>query len=801
MMLFVGASIFAPAAKAQNWTGTTISAAKNQTVYLWNVGAKQFLGKGGKWGTEAIVSNVGTPFKVVSSGSNYLLQSVVKGQGSTNPGYLGFMNGVNSTHDNGNYFVDRSNSGNDEETTTFAFVGTTASEGYLLEVTSTNGTSDYQGTFYLFANMKGNKKAKGVKNVPTDSTDYSKWVIVTEQERKDIFEKAEASKSAAVPATFLMFDNGFDRNDNNITNWKTKSSAAATDFDGTLSWEKNKSVKPSDAYPSTKTTTTYTYTYTGKHTYYYRNTSYTHNITYTVTTTTAPQDQPTTLTISCDKSTTKADYSHTTQNVTVTLDESQTTSKEEIETSAGYTYYVGNGYVDDNTTLIDEDGKELSEKTHEQELYGGDWTANIHGSYGVVNQTIPNANMIREGWYKVSCVGFTTATQGSAQLYASAGTGADASTKYYAVQKLKAISSANVPATYAKASKLINNGGYEASVMVYIDNNTSNQLKTLSFGILVDNAESSAWTCFDDFQIEYLGKPTEVLVLDETQTSVDYINAQTANSMEDNAKRTLYLHRTINANKWNSIVLPVSLTVSQAQSAFGDNFKLSEFKGAINKEHPDRMYFEAVNINRNNKDAVAIKAGKLYIMKPTEEEPTNQAEISFPEATNISGKLTCYFTIVGVTFNDELKTFNAKVKGETGDETFDSNTKVQFVGTYTADANGKQMSPANSYVLRGNKDDEAGLWFYRTIPTATKGFRGWLETTTTNGAKISFSINGVIDDSETTSINDMNTEKIFNDVQGNIYNLSGQLIRSNATSLEGLAKGIYIHNGKKIIIK
>lgn len=217
-MLFVGASIFAPAAKAQNWTGTTISAAKNQTVYLWNVGAKQFLGKGGKWGTEAIVSNVGTPFKVVSSGSNYLLQSVVKGQGSTNPGYLGFMNGVNSTHDNGNYFVGRSNSGNDEETTTFAFVGTTASEGYLLKVTSTNGTSDYQGTFYLFANMKGNKKAKGVKNVPTDSTDYSKWVIVTEQERKDIFEKAEASKSAAVPATFLMFDNGFDRNDNNITN-------------------------------------------------------------------------------------------------------------------------------------------------------------------------------------------------------------------------------------------------------------------------------------------------------------------------------------------------------------------------------------------------------------------------------------------------------------------------------------------------------------------------------------------------------------------------------------------------------
>lgn len=802
MMWLIAASIFAPTANAQNWTGSSISAAKNKTVYLWNVGAKQFLGKGGKWGTEAIVSNVGTPFKVVSSGSSYLLQSVVNGQNSTDPGYLGFMNGVNSTHDKGNYFVDRPHSGNDEETTTITFVGATASEGYQLKATSTHGTSDYQGTFYLFANMKGNKKAKGVKSVPTDSTDYSKWIIVTEQERKDIFEKAEASKSSAVPATFLMFDNGFDRNDNNITYWKTKSSASATDFDGTLSWKDNKMVKPSDAYPSTKTTTTYTYTYTGKHTYWKGWTSYTHNITYKVTTTTAPSNQPTTLTISCDKSTTTANHTHTTQEVTVTLDESQTTSKQETETTEGYTYYTGNGYVDGNTTTTDEDGNNLGEETHEQELYGGDWTANIHGSYGVVNQTIPNANMIREGWYKVSCVGFTTATQGTAQLYASAGTGADVNAKYFAVQNLKAISSDEAPATYAKASKLINNGGYEASVMVYIDYNTSDKLKTLSFGILVSGAESSAWTCFDDFQIEYLGKPTKVLVLDENQTSVDYINAQTATSKEDNAKRTLYLHRTINVNKWNSIVLPVSLTVSQAQSAFGDNFKLSEFKGAINQEYPGRMYFEAVSINRNNKDAIAIEAGKLYIMKPTEEEPTNQDAISFPETTRITDQLTSYFTIVGVTFNEELKTFNAKVEGEIGDETFGSDTKVQFAGTYVANADGEKMIPAKSYVLRGNKDEEAGLWFYRTEPTTTKGFRGWLETlATTNAAKISFCINGVIDDSETTSINDIDSEKKSNTIQGNIYNLGGQLIRRNATSLEGLAKGVYIHNGKKIIIK
>ena len=36
---------------------------------------------------------------------------------------------------------------------------------------------------------------------------------------------------------------------------------------------------------------------------------------------------------------------------------------------------------------------------------------------------------------------------------------------------------------------------------------------------------------------------------------------------------------------------------------------------------------------------------------------------------------------------------------------------------------------------------------------------------------------------------------------GNIYSLDGRLVRHNATTTEGLAKGIYIQNGKKFIVK
>lgn len=806
MMLALVASTYSTHAGAQNWSGSTIGDAKNKTVYLWNVGAQKFLGKGGRWGTEAVISNVGTPFKVVavsSSAGTYRLESIVKGEGSeTSNGALSYMNGTNSLHDAGNYFVDRSADDDTYGTRTFTFSGSQV--GYQLKVTSTGGVSStYDGTFYLFANMAGDEKAKGYKSVPTDSTDYSKWVVVTEDERKKYFEQAEASEASAVPATFLMFDNGFDRNDNNIANWQTKSSKSASNFDATLTWNKNKEVDPSDAYPWTKEVTYYTYTYTGSHTYTRSWYTYTHNVTYTITTTTPPKEQDKTIKISCDKSTTSATYTHTAATVTVTLDESKTTSEVKTESNEGYVYYNGNGYIDGTLTTMDEDGNTLPEATHYQELYGGDWTANIHGSYGVVNQTIPNANMIREGWYKVSCVGFTTATTGIAQLYASAGTGSEVG-KYYAVQPLKSLDASKQPATYVKASKLVNGGGYEASVMVYVGKNDADVLKTLSFGVLVDGAESTAWTCFDDFQIDYLGMPNEPLVLDEDQTDVLYINKQTTPSGETNQKKTLYLHRTLNADKWNSIVLPVSLTVGQVQSAFGDNAKLSAFKGAINKNRPNCMYFEAVNVDRNNKNAIAIEEGKLYIIKPTKEEPTGQERVAMPSSTGISKTLTDYFTIVGVTFNDSRATYRKNVEGDKGDEIYGGN-QVQFMGTYASDpADGKTPSiPQNSYVLNGNNEGgEAGLWYYRTVNTNTKGFRGWLQVLDSSAAKsISFSLNGVVDNGEVTAIEDVMAETENHSVQGNVYNLEGQLVRANAASLEGLAKGIYIVNGKKIVVK
>ena len=55
---------------------------------------------------------------------------------------------------------------------------------------------------------------------------------------------------------------------------------------------------------------------------------------------------------------------------------------------------------------------------------------------------------------------------------------------------------------------------------------------------------------------------------------------------------------------------------------------------------------------------------------------------------------------------------------------------------------------------------------------------------------------------ETTGIEDIHTEAVRQNTTANnrIYSLSGQMVKEG-TSLEGLSRGIYIVNGKKIVVK
>lgn len=198
------ASFVGQTAHAQNaaWEGSTPSAADGKTVYLYNVGTKQFLGKGGRWGTEATMNVEGTPFTLTYSSDTetFTLTSKVKQEGGDSNGKLTLMDGTDRTSkfDKFNYFVDGKPAAS--ENYTFTANGSTT-DGYTLAITSTSSTpgtgnkSSMAGlTFYMFAeganahvSARLETATETMLGIPSDSTAYSKWVIVREDQRKDAF--------------------------------------------------------------------------------------------------------------------------------------------------------------------------------------------------------------------------------------------------------------------------------------------------------------------------------------------------------------------------------------------------------------------------------------------------------------------------------------------------------------------------------------------------------------------------------------------------------------------------------------
>lgn len=815
---FVGQTAYAQKVQpVAAWEGTTPSAANGKTVYLYNVGTKQFLGKGGRWGTEATMNVEGAPFELTYTNGTFTLTSKVKQEGGDSNGKLTLMDGTDRTSefDKFNYFVDGKPAAS--ENYTFTANGSTT-DGYTLAITSTSSTPDEGNkssmaglTFYMFAegaNAHVSARLETAQSpmfgIPSDSTAYSKWVIVTEDQRKAAFQTVNDAHVAAVNATFLMSDFDFARNDNSCSEWKTGATSTETPT-GTLSYKGNKVCKPTDANPSTITE----YTYTSTHDYKFDWGTKEHTSVIVTT-----EDHGATWVRECQEAS-EHGRSYTTR---VTYTKTNTEQK----VVAGYTYYLGNGYDERNYTTDPITGETMTVGENRQQSYGGAWTANIHGKRGSVVQTIPTKNMIKEGWYRVSCVGFTTATKGIARLYAAAGMGnttgsATAQSEKFAIANLHRIDAATKPNTYVEASKLLdtpNVNTYDASVKVYVSEKTKGVYETLSFGIQVgsaadetQDADADAWTCFDNFKIEYLGTPPNVLILDEDQTDGAYINAQAQDNDKTLQKSVVYLHRTMNTGKWNSLVLPISLNVGQVKSIFGDQVHISEFKGAYDKNHPQRIIFDPITANRNDPDAIAIEEDKLYLVKPTADGsmPEGQPEKKFTYNGNTIS-VTDYYTIVGVTFKQkkDVKDINysARVEGTKGSEEFGTAQQVQFVGTYVKCFDTNNNIPANSYVLNGNNEGgTAGLWYYRTVETKTKGFRGWLQSANGQASKgIEYEINGVVDqvNGDVTAIEGIEAEQQHN---ANIYNLNGQLVRQGATSTEGLPSGLYIVGGKKVVVK
>ena len=828
-------ALFMPAdaiASATTWKGSAIGDVANGTtdVFLYNVKTGKFLGKGGKWGTQAVISEVGIPFTITSTSNSdgtytYTLTSHTLGQGSSsNAGMLGFTNGANSVHDTYRFFTDRTVS-QDQNFGTYLFTFTTDTPAddnkgigenfYKISLTSSNAKVDsLKGTFYMVAStdteFNNIEAPMGTKTEPTDDSEI--WQIVTLNDRKDAFKEADFAGKNGVGATFLLHDQDFSRNQTTISYWKSDAYTNSL-TNGTT-----------DCYPYQAYQTTYTYTYkldNAEQTHTYtsgRNTrSHTFTVeqtTYTVTTKTPPSDidKTYTKTVNCGQT-----HNGSSSNVEITY-----TLDEEATTSSSTTYYVGNGYPDYNVTFDKEKKATIAENL--QGVYGNKWTANIHGANGNVAQMLEQDRMVREGWYEVTCQAFTTANEGTVQLFASVGKATPESEDgFYTVDINKdedmSVDEAD-SVTYVMAYDRLhgdNENAHTYKIRFKVGKDANDAIENFYFGIIVKDAGDNAWTCFDNFTLKYYGNANHNLYLDETKDNIDYIQKQAVaydvDGNESTNNRTLYLNRSFNLNTWNSIVLPVSLTAEQVKNTFGSDVILSEFYGACNESTPNRIYFKEVDLSTNS--ATAMKAGNLYLIKPTVGMTEKKVKFNVITGTQTTDGVTTnteeavtldkayIINQVNVEFTNEIEaSVTTASKGNNYESYGDENKLVKFVGTYVA---GTQTIPANSYVIAGNTSGNhtAGYWYYRTTTTKTKGFRGWLETYKNEGtAKLEYVINGVLeiaDGSSSTAVDGVLSDT--DAVRGNVYNLNGQLVRANATTMEGLSRGIYVVNGKKYVVK
>ena len=206
------------------------------------------------------------------------------------------------------------------------------------------------------------------------------------------------------------------------------------------------------------------------------------------------------------------------------------------------------------------------------------------------------------------------------------------------------------------------------------------------------------------------------------------------------------LNRTLTTH-WNSIVLPFAVSKKQIAAQFGEGTVVAAYKDATIDETSTTLNFEVVE---------EMQANVPYLIKPA-------------QAGN-----TYTFQGVAIKAADNLEAGEGEIK---------------FVGNYE---NGKQLTKGDYFI-----DANHNLFYSANGTETMKAFRAIFVSTAVAPAKtMFFSIRG--NSGETTGIEDVKTlaGKTFD-----VYSIDGMLVRKNATSLNGLAKGVYVVNGKKYIAK
>lgn len=293
----------------------------------------------------------------------------------------------------------------------------------------------------------------------------------------------------------------------------------------------------------------------------------------------------------------------------------------------------------------------------------------------------------------------------------------------------------------------------------------------------------------DDGDIETVGTFTAITVSEATFTFTQpepisaTLDENSTESISDQLKKykvsigqeidNLTIKRTVKAGNWGTIVLPVDLTEAEVKDAFGDNAVLADFTG-----------FDADSMDTNN------RYYKWYFYTSTHSGGMSANTPYFLKASKEVSSI-------------ELKNKTIKYLSEKVSETISQSKKIN--------PNARDI---NSLVFAGyyipHKMDEGDVflssnkfWFANTNTKELKGFRAYIQFVQQAGLKFDNINSSSVkfftyldkEPSDVTGIESVNIKNSVDD--GKIYNLSGVYV---GNELNVLPAGIYIRNGKKVIV-
>ena len=710
----------------------------NKIVYLYNVGAKKFLSIGGLWGTQAALNVSPHPIYMYWNKYSKTYFLESKVSGSSAGSYMGII--WDKFIKKNMLFMDR---GGSKVTFERGKDYTEKNKVYLVNIAD-------QG--FLTAYPDDEKKICNYASKATEGTQEYKnqeWKVITKNEYYELFKITPANMKSVVDASFLITCPDFRINDTDAAKWTIGGKNLPNDVKSHVYFGDKKMYKTYDLIGNTK-------------------------------------------------------------------DDSWTGRTEPHHADYGLYFYC--------------------------------YTKGLRGF-----NIYQDVKVHKAGWYLLRCNGFSTAnssesitTNGTplANLFITA---LDAQgnpiKEIYSATSLDGISQTDAETlgnTYEGAGigRAFFEGKYENQVQVCLDKApngkeiSNDNPVTLRIGFYVDSttkseADANELTAVDEFKLLYAGqRRNPELILDEESTDLRYLTE----AADEYKNSVLHLNRKLNANMWNSLILPVDLTWGQMKRTFGDAVKVAK----LAKLTENSVQF--VTVEPKNDDDVMVTAFEPYIVFPPYtqvksapytvdrfytspgEDNSEWLGKDYKPSKDENNRLTKtlkadHYDITMVSLDRE------KLKEYVNTTNWESTTTVSTTDKGMVCKGTMAKTYDNGNIISGRDNLNGDYFMYKgkliQVPSGNmddgkpysyglKAFRCWFEltpNTSAEGKRVSLLIDGVED--STTGIADIHggtdCTSYKRGIDG-VFNMNGQMVRRGC-SLEGLPKGLYVVNGKKIVIR